>query len=290
MPIIGAAHSPFLFWDGRADSLWAQALQPLENAVEQGGNRTMFAHLIAKHYRAPYEAVFGPLPRLSHIPPQAGPVPDPAISAAWSAMTPEDRAVVTGIFVNIAKALAAYERTLQPETTRFDAWAMGEGFPAPGLLSAQDIEGLRLFVGRAACINCHNGPLFTNQTFHNTGVPSGPTPDLGRLKGLRMLVISPFNCRGGYSDADDGGCPELRFLSTEGHTTEGAFKTPGLRRVATRAPYMHAGQIQTLADVIEHYATAPVAKVGHSELRPLELSAAEKAALLAFLNTLGPEP
>ena len=119
---------------------------------------------------------------------------------------------------------------------------------------------------------------------------SGPTPDLGRLKGLRMLVIPPFNCRGRHSDADVGGCPELRFLSSEGHTTEAAFKTPGLRGVATRAPYMHAGQIQSLADVIEHYATAPVALVGHSELRPLELSTGEKVALLAFLNTLGPEP
>lgn len=56
-----------------------------------------------------------------------------------------------------------------------------------------------------------------------------------------MLVISPFICRGKYCDADDGGCPELRFLSTENHTAQAAFKTPGLRGVSTRALYMRRG-------------------------------------------------
>ena len=288
MPILGAAHSPFLFWDGRVDSLWAQALEPLEASVEHGGDRTRYAHLIAEEYRDAYERVFGPLPRLSHLPPHAGPVPDPGASAGWAGMTRADREAVTTVFVNMAKAVAAFERTLRPPPTRFDHWVENAVFPATGLLDEREIAGLRLFIGRAGCVNCHNGPLFTNHTFHNTGVPAGPVNDLGRVRGARLVAISRFNCRGKFSDASRGECPELRFLNNQGHATEGAFKTPGLRGVALRAPYMHAGQIATLTDVLDHYTTAPIAAVGHSELRPLRLTDSEKAALLAFLNTLVP--
>ena len=77
MSVAGAAHSTWQFWDGRKDSLWAQALGPLESAVEHGGDRTQYAHLVAAHYAAEYEAVFGPLPDLGDLPPHAGPVADP---------------------------------------------------------------------------------------------------------------------------------------------------------------------------------------------------------------------
>lgn len=286
MPLASSIYSPFLFWDGRADSLWSQALQPLESAAEHGGDRTQYAHLIAKDYRAPYEAVFGTLPRLSHLPAYAGPVPDPASSAAWQDMSAEDRAAVTTVFVNIGKAIAAFERTLRPAETRFDAWVSETGFPSPGNLDPSEIEGLRLFVGKAGCVNCHNGPLFTNHTFHNTGVPLAGTSDVGRLIGARLVVLSRFNCRGKYSDAGPGECPELRFLSNKGHVMEGAFKTPGLRGVATRARFMHAGQLHTLGDVVDHYISAPPAQIGHSELTPLELTESERQALLRFLATL----
>lgn len=288
MPLAGAAYSPFLFWDGRADRLWSQALGPLESAEEHGGGRTRYAHIIARSYKNRYEATFGPLPPLSHLPSRAGPVPDPDASAAWSAMLPEDRKAVTTIFVNIGKVIAAFERTLRPPVTRFDAWVYSDAFPLPGALNLQEVEGLRLFVGRAGCINCHNGSLMTNHTFHNTGVPPGPVSDFGRAKGARMVVLSRFNCRGPFSDAGAGGCPELRFLSNKGHLTEGAFKTPGLRGVAQRPPYMHAGQFETLAEVLDHYSTAPQSVIGHSELLPLDLSQDEKRALEAFLVTLSP--
>src|SRR4029453_7619516 len=68
MPIAGTAHSPWLFWDGRADSQWAQALGPLESAVEHGGSRTQYAHVVAELYRAEYEVVFGALPDLTGLP------------------------------------------------------------------------------------------------------------------------------------------------------------------------------------------------------------------------------
>src|SRR3954466_8773278 len=89
MPITASAYSPFLFWDGRKDSQWAQALGPLESAVEHGGSRAQYAHVIAEEYRDEYERLFGPLPDLSAIPRAAGPVPDPASRAAWQAMTDE---------------------------------------------------------------------------------------------------------------------------------------------------------------------------------------------------------
>src|SRR3954452_11183416 len=109
MPIAGTAYSPWLFWDGRKDSQWAQALGPLESPVEHGGSRPQYAHLIDQVYRAEYEALFGPLPKRSNLarfPAAAGPVSDPVTRAAWEQMTPADREAVTRIYANIGKAIA----------------------------------------------------------------------------------------------------------------------------------------------------------------------------------------
>jgi cytochrome c peroxidase len=292
MPIAGMAHSPFLFWDGRKDSLWSQALGPLESAVEHGGNRTQYAHVIAAQYRQPYEAVFGPLPDMDRLPPQAGPVADPEAAAAWKGMPDADREAVNRVFANIGKAIAAFERTVQPPPTRFDAYAsaLGSGSGA-GILSDDEIAGLRLFIGKGECANCHNGPLLTDNHFHNTGVPAAPglPEDLGRASGAKLVREDPFNCLGPYSDAREGDCPELRFMAADGHGLLRAFKTPSLRGAAGRPPYMHAGQIATLADVVAHYSAAPAAPAGHSELRPLSLSETERRQLMAFLASLEPK-
>ena len=125
MPIAGTAYSPWLFWDGRKDSLWAQALGPLESPVEHGGSRTQYAHLIDQAYRAEYEALFGSLPNLSdstRFPAAAGPVADSVTRAAWEQMTPADREAVTRIYANIGKAIAAYERKITPGPSRFDQY------------------------------------------------------------------------------------------------------------------------------------------------------------------------
>src|SRR5215213_6974818 len=117
MPIAGTAYSPWLFWDGRKDSLWAQALGPLESAVEHGGSRTQYAHLIDQRYRAEYEALFGRLPDLANaarFPASAGPVADPAARAAWERMAPADRDAVSRVYADIGKAIAAYERRILP--------------------------------------------------------------------------------------------------------------------------------------------------------------------------------
>jgi cytochrome c peroxidase len=121
MPIAGMARSPFLFWDGRKDSLWSQALGPLESAVEHGGDRTQYAHLVAEHYAKPYQAVFGELPDVRALPAHAGPVADPEAAAAWEAMRAEEREAVNVIFANTGKAIAAFERTIEPRESRFDA-------------------------------------------------------------------------------------------------------------------------------------------------------------------------
>lgn len=291
MPIAGTAYSPWMFWDGRKDSQWAQALGPLESPVEHGGTRAQYAHVIAEHYREAYERVFGPLPDLARVPRVAGPVEDAAARAAWEALSAEDREKVTEVFVNVGKAIAAYERRLQPGATRFDRYAerLGPDGRAPaGILTPDEEAGLRLFIGKANCTQCHNGPRFTDDHFHNTGVPAAPSlpEDLGRAAGAKQVLRDEFNCRSAWSDAEPHQCTELEFMVPEGEELIRAFKTPSLRGAADRAPFMHAGQIATLAQVIDHYDRAPRAPAGTTELRPLGLSREERAQLEAYLRTL----
>jgi cytochrome c peroxidase len=295
MTVIGTAYSPWQFWDGRADSQWAQALGPLENAVEHGGARTMYVHLIAEHYRPEYESIFGPMPDFSdrsRFPTMAGPVEDRAARAAWDSMTPEDQDAVTQVFVNIGKAIAAYERLLLPAPSRFDQYVEAvlnkDWRTINTALTEDEVAGLRLFIGKAECIQCHNGPLFTNNDFHNTGVPTrqGLPLDMGRAAGVQALLNDEFNCLGPWSDADEADCAELRFLISDGEHLEGAFKPSTLRNIAETAPYMHAGQFAKLEEVLRHYNNAPDSPVGHTELEPLELTEGEIAQLVAFLRAL----
>ena len=267
MPIAATAYAPFLFWDGRKDSLWSQALGPLESPVEHGGNREQYAHVIARHHRAEYEQIFGPLPALN------------------------DRDAVTSVFVNIGKSIAAYERRIQYGPSRFDRYVAGlsnDGRAPRGILTSDETAGLQLFLGKANCTQCHNGPLLTNNEFHNTGVPArpAPEPDRGRMAGASGVLADEFNCKSKWSDAKPEQCSELDFIVTGAHELERAFKVPSLRNVAGRAPYMHAGQMATLDDVVAHYNNAPAAPAGHSELKPLKLDATEIRQLTAFLRTL----
>jgi cytochrome c peroxidase len=292
MTLIGAAYSPWFFWDGRRDSLWAQALAPMENPVEHGGDRTMYAHLIARHYRAEYEALFGPLPDLSHLPERAGPVEDARARAAWEALTEADRQDVSGIFANMGKAIAAYERLLLPGAARFDDYVehilAGEYAAARRIFTPEETAGLRLFTGRGNCTQCHNGPLFTDNHFHNTGVPAadGLPEDTGRALGALQVQADEFNCLGPFSDAGPEDCAELRYMVSEGHELVRQFKPPSLRSAAERGPYMHAGQFATLERVLAHYSLAPDSPAGHSEIEPLHLTPEEIDALIAFLKTL----
>jgi cytochrome c peroxidase len=178
---------------------------------------------------------------------------------------------VNRVYANMGKAIAAFERTVSYGESRFDRYAQavvsGDG-RGQEVLTPQEVRGLRLFLGKGQCVTCHNGPQLSDHAFHNTGVPplDRSSPDRGRADGLKKLLQDEFNCLGPYSDAQPSQCGELQFLAADDPGQLAAFRTPSLRNVAERAPYMHAGQFATLEQVVRHYAASPKAALGHSEL------------------------
>lgn len=294
--IVGVAYSPWLYWDGRRDSLWSQALSPLEDPNEHGSSRMQIVRLVATEatYRDMYRALFGQPPDFSdpaRFPVAAAPVADPALASAWTAMSDADRQTVNTVYANIGKAIAAFERTVLPPATRFDAYISAvvhdDKEQQHALFSKNEILGLQLFIGAARCTECHNGPLFTNHEFHNTGVLTvpGELPDRGRIDGVREVLGNEFNCRGEYSDHAERRCDELTYVRT-GPELLGAMRTPSLRNTSGTGPYMHKGQLATLAEVLQHYNQAPDAMIGHNEAEPLGLTGPQLKRLEAFLHTL----
>jgi len=261
--IVGTAYSAWLYWDGRRDSQWSQALSPLEDPNEHASNRLSVIAIIVedKNYWRMYESLFG------------------------------EAAGVDTMYSNIGKAIAAFERTIMPTTSRFDEYVAaviaGNAERGAELFSGDEVRGLRLFIGEANCTQCHNGPLLTNNEFHNTGLVNfaGEVPDKGRIVGVREVLEHSFNCKGLHNDASVRNCSELAFART-GPELIAAFRTPSLRNLENTAPYGHKGQLATLADVLAHYNAAPDAIIGHNEAKPLNLSDRELAQIEAFLHTL----
>lgn len=288
--LVGLSHSPWFYWDGRKDSQWAQALAPLEAQHEHDFDRTRLAHLLGSDAQLArqYQDIFGELPDVPDL--AASPLGSAEAVQAWQTLSEYQQSMINQVFANAGKALAAYQRKLQPGRTRFDDYAdslSGNGGTRSDLLSRAEIGGLALFIGKAQCLDCHNGPLLTNHEFHNTGILSvaGQLPSMGRFDGIREARQDPFNCLGEFSDAEAGQCTELRF-ARDGNELVGAHKTPTLRNVSATAPYMHGGQIQTLGEVLRHYNEAPVSMLSHNEAKPLGLRPAELRQLEAFLRTL----
>jgi len=291
MPLAGVAYNSWFFWDGRTDSLWSQALGPIESKLEHGISRTMSAYIISTYYREEYESLFGPIPEITEDkwPQEARPAQDDPIALkAWVLMNPEQREVVNRIYVNMGKSIAAFVRTILPQPSPFDRYVeqvlAGESMNTRLALTDDEGAGLRLFIGKAKCTNCHNGPMFTNSDFHNLGLQQkkNAEPDKGRSAAITQVLSSDFNCLGKYSDAHPNECSELRFIDTSDKKYVGAFKTPTLRGVTDRPPYMHAGQFATVHEVLEFYrsqATNP--ELGHGNLTDKELGQIE-----AFLLTL----
>lgn len=267
--IVGTAYSPWLYWDGRKDSQWSQALAPLEEPNEHGSSRKQVLAVIATtpEYRTAYETLFGAPPNLL------------------------DDVDVDRAFANVGKAIAAYERLLLPGESRFDRYvehvAAGGDHIEQEFLSKDEIRGLRLFIGEARCTECHNGPLFTNNEFHNTGLLSAPgeTPDRGRIDGLREVLADPFNCSGIFSDDPDRRCDELSYVR-RGIELIGSTRTPSLRNLGQTAPFQSKGQIADLMAVLEHYNDAPLAMIGHNEATELYLRDWQLRAIEAFLGSL----
>ena len=298
------AHNRWYFLDGRADSLWAQALQPIEIPIEMGSTRLRLAHQVYDDpaLRHAYEVIFGDMPDLDDLrrfPAEGRPVPDDRghpHHIAWTSMSETDRDAVNRVFVNVGKAMEAYERKLVSRRSPFDEFVEGlrENDPArQAALSPSAKRGLKLFIGPGQCRLCHVGPNFTDGEFHNIRVPprgGGLPRDAGRFDGLRKLQSSPFNAAGVYSDDREGRAARRLEFVADTSQNWGAFKTPSLRNVALTPPYMHQGQFERLDDVLEYYSTleGAITLDHHDEtiLVPRNFTPQDKEDLIAFLEAL----
>lgn len=297
------------FWDGRADSLWAQALGPLEDDTEMGAGRGQVVRLVIEGYRQDFEAVFGPLPaELFGLDGQ------PVFTAAarpgtpeWSSLAPAVQHAITRTYVYFGKAIAAFESRVECRGSRFDEFwrELDAGVVDSEILTDQEKLGLLLFVrttgqngpGYGGCIECHTGPNFSDWDYHNLEIDQQalgeplPATDDGRATGLAALTASEFHCASPWSDIPDASECSFGELDPEGPDVAemvGRFKTPGLRCVSMTAPYMHTGSFETLEDVIDHYASGGEAHgfAGAGDIDPLALTQEEREALVAFLLAL----
>lgn len=221
--VYNTAFNPVQFWDGRAGSLEEQAIGPIVNPVEMAETHENVVAKLSKikGYVTQFQKVFG-----------------------------------TGVSMQgIAEAIAAYERTIISTNSAFDKYYLGD----KAAMNQEAQRGMVLFKGKARCILCHNGSNFTDNQFHNLGVPQvGPMKeDLGRYHVTRR--------------------PE----------DKAAFKTPTLRSIIETAPYMHDGAFKTLEEVVDFLDQGGGKNPNLSPLmKPLGLKAQEKTDLIAFLKAL----
>ncbi len=303
--LLNVAHQRWFFWDGRKDALWSQVLGPLESPLEHNFSRVAVVRVLARHHRAEYEAIFGPLPDLSDPARFPDTDRDPTTGRPGEAhpdaldydeMSPADQALVDRAFVDAGKALAAYLRRLESRDSRFDRFVAGEA----SALDSQERHGLALFLGRAGCIRCHEGPALSDRAFHNDGVAQDglhvARTDVGRAGGIPAVLADPLGAAGVYSDDPAAGRVRLAGLAVQARDL-GAFKTPGLRGVAASPPYFHTGYAPTLEDVVRAYdkgggdpSVVSFAGDKDERLAPLHLTEAEISALAAFLRTLEGAP
>jgi cytochrome c peroxidase len=257
-------------WDGGADSLWSQSLRPMLDERELGATPKHVADLIRsdEQLACRYRRTFGENPPANN---------DDAI------------------FVNIGKTIAAFLETLVSGRTPFDqyrdALARGQS-PPSGTYSDAAQRGLKIFIGKGACMNCHSGPNFTSGEFFSTGLsrfaPNGK-PDAGRVEGARKLLASRFNLLGAYNDDASGErAKQTRQLVVDQKTT-GEFKVPSLRNLVLTMPYGRDGSIDSLYDVVRHYSELDPLRLHAKDGKrgtPLKLTAAEQTDLVVFLESL----
>lgn len=303
------AYHRWLTWDGRADSLWMQALDPIEDPREMGGSRAEVAQVIASdgELAAAYRDVFGPLPEglaaaaaTAARPARRGEAPGVATVRRWEELADTDRAALSEVFVNAGKAIAAYQRLLVRGEAPFDRFVRGLASGDPGelgALSAEAQRGLLLFFGKGNCVLCHSGPVFSDGEFHNNALPTlhgGEARDAGRYDGAAVVQGSPFNAAGAHSDAPQGEAAEAVRSLRRSSETWGEFRTPSLRNLVGRGPYMHQGQFRDLAEVIRFYSdmVGTSVRAHHQEqfLQPLRLTHEESSDLEAFLRSLDGAP
>jgi cytochrome c peroxidase len=257
--VLNVAFHRFLFHDGRERSLEAQAWRPLLAADEMGNDTRE-----------------GVVVRIAALPEYAG--------LFERAFPRQGLAAET-----VAAALADYQRTLVSGGSRFDRWFYGGESAA---LTAEEQHGFELFAGRAHCVSCHTfgryDALFTDHSYHNTGLGWARATRRGEVAvplapGVETRVsVQAMTELFGAEPADEG-----RFEVTGHQADRFAYRTPSLRNVALTPPYMHDGSLPTLEDVVEFYDRGGIDNPGKDPLvYALELDAAEKRALVAFLRTL----
>ncbi len=225
--ILNSAYNKLQMWDGRFASLEEQALGPIGSADEMNMDMGMLVERL--------QAIGGYKPLFERAYPGEG-------------ITKE----------TIAKAIAAYERTIVSGESPFDRWQKGNA----GAVSAAARRGFELFAGKGNCVACHQGHNFSDDGFHNVGV-----------KGLEGF--------------DDPG----RFAKVAVNVMRGAHKTPSLRDVAITAPYMHNGAYSSLHQVVEMYNRGGDAKEYlDPNIKPLNLTAREVDDLVEFMKSLTGKP
>ncbi len=298
--LMGSAHQRWFFWDGRADSAWAQARTPLEDPQEVAGDRLYLAHAIrdTPRLRARYEAVFGPLPDLDDLPPRGRPGEDPALAAAWDGLPLETQQAIDRILADAGKALAAYQRRLISTDAPFDrfvtALRAGDAAAAEATLSPSARRGVALFIGPAGCVSCHNGPILSDGGFHHIGLTPDPAdghPE-GRAGAVAAVLGDRFNAAGPFSD-DAQGPRAARLARLAPHPDDRfAFRTPTLREVARTAPYGHDGRFETLEAIVRYKLDPDDPPDGRRSplLVPRALDDGQIADLLAFLDALNGAP
>lgn len=221
--IINIAYNSAQFWDGRAATMEDQATGPIVASREMNSDpKQMIAEVTGiSFYNEKFKEVFGGPPTMK----------------------------------TVGMAIASFERTIVTGESRFDRYAKGE----KKALTDQEKRGLTMFISKAACTQCHNGPNFTDSSFQNLGVPQeGPS-------------------------AEDHG----RFDVTKDPKDKGAFKVPSLRSIAMTAPYMHTGVFDTLDEVVDFYNKGGGSHPNKSpRMLPLNMTDDEKKDLVAFLKTL----
>jgi cytochrome c peroxidase len=252
-----ALHGTFA-WDGRYPTMASVLEVALVGQATLNSDRLTLATRILDGYRAEYDLAFDP-----DLPATAGELDGPTIDT---------------IFTNVSRALEAYQRLLVSGNSPFDRYLDGD----EAALSEGAKRGLKLFIGPAMCSECHSGPAFSDGRFHNSGLtPIGAEDD---CHAVMPPAMNPGTCV--TSTVQDCG----RVRVTGEAADRGSFRTPGLRQVAETGPYMHAGQLATLEDVMDFYRRGGDASgfVGEKDrfLLPLELDDQDAQDLVELLRAL----
>jgi cytochrome c peroxidase len=301
--LVNAAFHEWGSWAGKNDALWFDAANEPESGPNFGSNRLTYAHMIYRKYKDEYNALFDPdldpaldptAPDASRFPASGKPKAATAPDGAWEGMTPEDREHVMVIVANAGKSIEAYERLLISRDAPIDRYIAGD---RSALTGAQK-RGLNLFIGKAACIDCHAGPMLSDYKIYNTGVPqtvvaTAAKEDTGRYFDIQRMITNPWTGAGKYSDDPEYGMAKLQRAPGGIELIDdvkGKFRTAPLRQIERTGPYMHNGSMLSLEDVVAFYnrggANGGYVGTKHPAMVPLLLSAQEEADLVAFLKAL----